>query len=120
MCLVLIVVQFHRRLRDLRKRVKPLLACFLTALVFAASALSAFPSLHQSVHRATATADGNCVICLFAHGQANAADVAVLPAGSSTTSFALVLVPRVTALPSVEYRLLPSRAPPSDRLVRSA
>ena len=87
-------------------------ASFLFLAVFLwLQALSASPDLHASFHADAPHADHHCAVTLLSHGQIDAAGdqvPVILPA--------LVTVEIFQSQPllpcSVDYRLLPGRAPP--------
>ena len=94
---------------------KSALAGFLALLLLGYSTLGANASLHQLIH-SDSTPDGlNCVVCLLAQGQVDS--VAVIPfvfAFAFGLLFLVHLAPTENLL-QFDFRLSPSRAPPSSR-----
>lgn len=105
-------LQLEPRLSGLRRVAKPALSGLLALLLLISGTLSVSQALHQLLHN-DAAGSHLCLVCLFAKGQVSAADVAVVAA-------LLVLFPlfsprpaNSSPLPSFDYRLSPSRAPPA-------
>jgi hypothetical protein len=94
---------------------KSALAGFLAFLLLAFSALGACPALHQLIHADSTPESQNCVICLLAQGQVDS--VAVIPIVFAFAFGLLFLVhaARTEGLLQSDFRLSPSRAPPSSR-----
>jgi len=90
---------------------KPALAGLLALLLLALSTISVCPSLHKFLH-----SDGGenhqCLVCSFAKGQVTAAEVSGVFAALVISLVGLVLLPKVSPLPSFDFALSPSRAPP--------
>jgi hypothetical protein len=92
---------------------KPALAGLLVLLLLVAAAFSGNVTLHRSLHSGNGDGYHLCLICSLAKGQFSAAE---------TGLFAVVLFLRLLLsdlrpgsflpLPSFDYRLPPSRAPP--------
>jgi hypothetical protein len=106
-------LQKERTFFRLRPVAKSALAGLLGVLLFIASLLAANPFHHQSFHSGNAANSHLCVICMFASGQVNAADVA--PILTDFVSSFVELTPAVPTilLTSADYLLSPSRGPPS-------
>jgi hypothetical protein len=89
------------------------LTALLALLLLAAATLSVSHALHQNLHRDGAPGSHFCLVCSLAKGQLTTADAAA-------TFLFLVLtflfaLPReaISRLASPDYRLPPSRAPPT-------
>jgi hypothetical protein len=105
-------LQLEPRLSDLRRVAKPVLTGLLAGLLLVCGALSVSRALHQSLHNDSGGGHHLCLVCMFAKGQASAADVTLVTA-------LLVLCPLISLcatdpspLSAFDYRLSPSRAPP--------
>ncbi len=89
-----------------------MLAAALAFLVLAAATFSVSHALHNSLHASGSTDHHLCLLCSLAKGQVSGAEVAL------TTAVLVICVAtglRLTewlSLPGIDYRLLPSRAPP--------
>jgi hypothetical protein len=92
---------------------KPVLAGLLALLLLVVGIISVNHSLHQSLHNDKSANTHFCLFCSFAKGQVNVADVALIAA---VRSFFHLCAPRLanpSPFTAVDYRLSPSRAPPS-------
>ena len=102
-------------MRFITRQFKPagqaVIASLLTGLVLLLNAMAASPSLHELIHADAGKADHECAATLFAHGQVDAASVAV----PMVASLALIqTVPSVEISvfhPAIE-QLPAGRAPP--------
>jgi hypothetical protein len=90
---------------------KPALAGLLALLLLALSTISVCPSLHKFLHSDGET-NHQCLVCSFAKGQVTAAEVSGVFAALVIGLVGLVLLPKVSPLPSFDFSLSPSRAPP--------
>jgi hypothetical protein len=91
---------------------KPLSGGLLVAIVLLLNAMAAWPALHEFFHADADKADHQCAVTLFAHGQMDAADVAV--AAIVPPVFAEYCTIPVTLIFSSAVEILPhGRAPPS-------
>jgi hypothetical protein len=106
-------LQQERKSFGFRPVAKSALAGLLVVLLLLAAILSANPFHRQLFHAGAAGDNHLCVICLFASGQVNAADLAPILTGfvSSFVGFDFPATRIVFA--ATDYRLSPSRAPPS-------
>jgi len=90
---------------------KAVFAALLVALVLLLDAMAACPSLHELVHQDANSAQHQCAVTLFAHGQVDSASVDVSTAAplisvETTPQFELsVFAPAIADLPA-------GRAPP--------
>jgi len=97
----------------LRSAVGAVLAGLLVASVLLAGALSG-SSWHCQAHQAGQAADSHqCVLCLFAHGQVVAADVAPIRAGFVAGWIGPAAAVEVSPGTPTDCRLSQSRAPPA-------
>jgi hypothetical protein len=94
------------------KLFKPLTGGLLVAIVLLLNVMAAWPALHEFFHADAGRADHQCAVTLFAHGQMDAADVAVaaivLPVFVEYFS-----IPTTLVFSSAVEILPPGRAPPS-------
>jgi len=95
---------------------KSALAGWLAFLLLFSSVLAVSSAHRQSHDFGRATPGHPCVFCLFAHGQISLSDVT--PASVRVSAMLIgIVTPSQPAIPtSMDYRLSPSRAPPSARL----
>ena len=105
-------LQVEPRLSGLRWVAKPALTGLLALLLLVSGALSVSHALHQSLHNDTTGSHHFCLVCLFAKGQVSAADVAVVAALLVLFALFSPYAGNPSPLPSFDYRLSPSRAPP--------
>jgi hypothetical protein len=88
-------------------------AVICLALFMVVELLALSPALHKDLHPNADSPSHHCAVTLFTHSQVtSAAVVCELPALVAILLFCLP-PPKAVALPSVDYRLSPSRAPPS-------
>src|ERR1700761_212033 len=82
--------------------------------LFALMVLAAVPALHHHLHPDANNSDHECAVTLFATGKLDAASAppATLPPSSFVVTVALQ---PVSVFVSVDYQLLPGRAPPACR-----
>ena len=92
---------------------KPALAGLLAVLLLIATFLAVSGALHQSLHHDASGSHHICLICSFAKGQVNAADVAPVAALLVLCSLFSYRASIPSPLPVFDYRLSPSRAPPA-------
>jgi hypothetical protein len=83
----------------------------LVALVLFLNLLAASPKLHESFHADAGRSQHHCAVTLFAHGQVDAADVAVVADIPCATVEFLPSVPASIAR-TISENLPPGRAPP--------
>src|ERR1017187_4227600 len=107
------MVRVMRPERKFRSVAKAALAILLALLFLVASAFSVSPSLHQLLHHNDAGSGQICLACSLAHGQVSTAEVAVVALALIFSLICGALLPHTPALLSFDYRLSPSRAPPS-------
>jgi hypothetical protein len=87
-------------------------AVFGLALFLALQLVSSSEALHRLIHSDANSAEHQCAVTLFAHGQVNAAEsFPALVAFAAALFFFLPLL-QSAALPSFDYRYSASRAPP--------
>jgi hypothetical protein len=104
-------LQLLRDIVQLRGRGKIALACLLALLVGVVGLLASSHELHHHVCTGSDAQEHQCAATLFAHGLVEAMD----SAGFShfIAGLAQTISPAARPeLPSVEYLLLPGRAPP--------
>lgn len=94
------------------RQVKIISSLLALVLYLVVQAFAASPSLHHFIHHDADQADHQCAVTLLSHGQ-----VALTPTEVSVPVPIRLLgeltLPTVPVLGTVEYRLLPERAPPS-------
>ena len=90
-------------------------ALFLGLFLFLQT-LAAAPVLHQLFHDSAGQPDHHCVVTLLSDGHVQAPSVALFIAPPATVSFAASLSHTPVAL-TIDYRLLPGRAPPLSTLL---
>ena len=107
-------VQLEQKLSGLSLMAKSALTGLLVFLLLVSGTFAASHALHESLHNDSSGSHHLCLVCLFAKGQADAADVTLVAA-------LLVLCPlfslrpaNLSPLPACDYRLSPSRAPPAS------
>ncbi len=98
----------------------PALAGLLALLLLVAGMLSVSQCLHQALHPEGAGSDHSCLVCSLVKGQVSAVSVAAVMALLVLCCFSAVLCARISPLPGFDYRLSPSRAPPTLALLTSA
>jgi hypothetical protein len=91
---------------------KPALAGLLALLLLVLTTISACPSLHKFLHSDGGETNHQCLVCSFAKGQVAAAEVSGIFASVVIGLVGLVLLPKLSPLPSFDFSLSPSRAPP--------
>jgi hypothetical protein len=91
---------------------KPALAGLLAILLLAVSTISFCPSLHKFLHSDGGETNHQCLVCSFAKGQVAAAEVSGVFAALVISLIGFVLLPKFSPLPSFDFSLSPSRAPP--------
>jgi len=92
---------------------KSALAGLLVVVLLFAAILAANPFHRQLFHGGTAADSHLCIVCLFASGQVNSADVAPLLAVLVSCFLGLTVLVETVVLSGIDLRLSPSRAPPS-------
>ena len=103
-CLKLVARHFKRQNRAV-------IASLLAGLVLLLDAMAVCPALHELIHRDASSADHQCAVTLFAHGQVDSATVEVLPVAptvsiETTAQFEFsIFTPAIENLPA-------GRAPP--------
>lgn len=97
---------------------RTLLAALLAVLLAIFGLLAAGNHAHQVFHRHDVHDEPGCVICLLAHGLADAAEVAVLPATVAYCQLFIPLLASAPVLPPLQHLLPPGRAPPPFSSVR--
>jgi hypothetical protein len=102
----------QRTLSGLGRAVKSALAGLLVFEVLIISLLSASPSLHRHLHHDGAKDDPSCAVCAFVKGQVDSGDVAVAVAPVVFSLITQAVAAPAAPLPSFDYCLSPSRAPP--------
>ena len=113
LCLIAgIQVHRERTLSGFSRPAKPALAGLLALLLLISGTLSVSHTLHQSLHPDGAGDSHFCLVCLFAKGQVNAADVGLVSAAWAFSFFSAIRLASTSPLPGFDYRLSPSRAPP--------
>jgi len=112
------VPSLQRKLTEfaLGRVAKSALAGLLAVLLLACATLSTCDSLHQKFH-AGSSADHFCLVCNFAKGQVNTADVPPVAAVFIFCFLGIGLLTKTVSLPSLDIRLSPSRAPPVSSLL---
>jgi hypothetical protein len=94
------------------KLFKPLTGGLLVAFVVLLNAMAALPALHELFHADADRADHQCAVTLFAHGQMDAADVAVAVIVPPVVAD-FFSIPATLVFSSAVETLPPGRAPPS-------
>jgi hypothetical protein len=91
--------------------VKRAFSLLCLVILLCLQALAAAPVLHRHLHHDASQADHACAVTMLAQGKVHLASAApvVLPPAAFVTE---TLVPPVLLLATVEYGLLPGRAPP--------
>jgi hypothetical protein len=87
------------------------IASFLAGLVLLLNAMAACPALHELIHKDASSANHQCVVTLFAHGQVDAAATGVLLAAPQVCVADLPSVEISVYRPAIEH-LPAGRAPP--------
>jgi len=105
-------LQLERRLSGLSRAATPALAGLLAAILLMSGALSVSHALHESLHHDGAANSHFCLVCLFAKGQVNAAEVALASDPILFCCLYGIGAAKPSPLPDSDYRLSPSRAPP--------
>jgi hypothetical protein len=93
------------------KLFKPLIGGLLVAFVLLLNAMAASPALHEFFHTDADRADHQCAVTLFAHGQMDAADVAVAAIVPPVVA-EFISIPATLIFSSAVETLPPGRAPP--------
>jgi hypothetical protein len=103
-------VQFVRR--QFQRHGKAVIASLLAGLVLLLAAMAACPELHELIHKDAGSAEHQCGVTLFAHGQVDSASVevaavtpVVLIETTTQVSFS-IFAPAIENLPA-------GRAPPA-------
>ena len=91
---------------------KPALAGLLVILLLALSTISVCPSLHKFLHSDGGETNHQCLVCSFAKGQVSAAEVSGVFVALVISLVGVVFLPKVSPLPSFDFSLSLSRAPP--------
>jgi hypothetical protein len=99
--------------RKFRSVAKAALAGLLALLFLVASAFSVSPSLHHWLHHHDAGGHQTCLACSLSHGQVGAAEVASVAVALIFALICGALLQLTSPRSSFDYRLSPSRAPPS-------
>ncbi len=89
------------------------LAAVLSVLLVSAAAISVNHALHSALHGDAQVSHSLCLICAFAKGHMSVAEPA---ASAAVLVLTISLVLRLTGAPFAplfDYRLAPSRAPPT-------
>ena len=89
------------------------LAGALAVWILLVGALACNSTFHQCLHADSCHSDHNCALCLFLHGQVDAADVAPIRGSMTASLEASQPVMESFEISSLDLRLSPSRAPPS-------
>ena len=92
---------------------RPVMAGLLALLLLVVSIISVNHSLHQSLHNDKSANAHFCLFCSFAKGQVSVADVALIAAVLTLFYSCVTRLANPSPFPGVDYRLSPSRAPPS-------
>jgi hypothetical protein len=92
---------------------KSAFAGFLGLLLLLAVLFSVSPVLHQTLHASNNASSHLCLACSLAHGQVSAAEVGLVSAVVVPGLLLGGLLPDVSPVLAVDYRLSPSRAPPA-------
>jgi hypothetical protein len=85
----------------------------LALLLLICGVISVSRALHQLLHNDAAGSHHLCLACSFAKGQISAADVALVAALLVLRLLSCLRAAYSAPLPSFDYRLSPSRAPPA-------
>lgn len=93
--------------------VKSILVLLGVSLVLLVSFLGTSPSLHKLIHHDADQADHHCVITLFTKGQVTPATAAQRLAVVIILFGGVVLLAKTFQLPTTDYCISSSRAPPS-------
>jgi len=97
--------------RPFQRQGKAIIASLLAGLVLLLDALAASPQLHELIHQDAGSAEHQCAVTLFAHGQVDAAAVEV---AASVPDCPVEFLPPVSAaiFQSLVATLPPGRGPP--------
>jgi len=98
-------------MRQFKPAGQTVIASLLTGLVLLLNVMAASPSLHELIHADAGKAGHECVVTLFAHGQADSASVAVPVVASLSLIQTVPLVEISVFRPAIE-QLPAGRAPP--------
>jgi hypothetical protein len=110
-------------LRHLRRELKLLgmsrmtnrvLAGLLASLLLLVGTISVSASLHQSLHNDNSANSHLCLFCSFVKGEIDVAGVPSSAAVPGALHLCGVLLANQSSFPIIDYRLAPSRAPPSS------
>jgi hypothetical protein len=101
------------KLLGIGRLAKPVLAGLLALLLLVAGTISASHSLHQLLHNDASAKSHPCLFCMFAKAQVNVADVALPAAALSVFYPCASRLANPALVACVDYRLCPSRGPPS-------
>lgn len=89
------------------------LAGFLALALLVGELFAADAQFHRAIHQGTQTANGGCVLCLFASGQVDLAQPSPGVSKPAYVCFPAELPAEVTPCVDFSYLSAPSRAPPS-------
>ena len=92
---------------------KSAFAGFVALALLLALLFSVSPVLHQTLHAGNNANSHLCLACSLAHGQVSAAEVALVSFVQVPGLCLGCLIPDVSPVSAVDYRLSPSRAPPA-------
>jgi hypothetical protein len=106
-------VQLERDHVGFGGRAKSALTGFLAVLLLLAVVFSVSPALHQTLHAGNNANSHFCLACSLAHGQVSATEVALVSGVVVPGLLLGGLLPDVSPVLAVDYRLSPSRAPPA-------
>ena len=101
-----------QRLSSLGRAAKSALAAVLIVLLLLVSSLSVCPALHHMLHHDADDQDHACLITDFAKGQVDTAETAPIVVFFLFSLLCAAVAVVIEPLPSFDYRLSPSRAPP--------
>ncbi len=107
-------MELRRTFRGSNRTGRVALATLLMFVLLLATACSASHALHQSLHRESGASDHFCLVCFLVKGHVAAAPVALVLAVLILFWFGSVGWAGVPAYCCFDYRLSPSRAPPSS------
>ena len=89
------------------------LSGLLALLLLVTGTLAVSTALHQALHDDAGGSQHLCLVCMFAKGQVSAADVTLVAALLVLSPLFSFRTGNPSSLAAFDYRLSPSRAPPS-------
>jgi hypothetical protein len=106
-------LKLEPKLSGLSRVARSALSGLLALLLLASGTVAVSRALHQMLHNDAAGGHHLCLVCSFAKGQVSAADVTLLAALVVLCPLFSLRAAIPSPLPVFDYRLSPSRAPPT-------